>query len=998
MKFLRPLLIGLGVLAVVFAVTLVLALLPSVQTWAARRVIAGDPSLGVTQLGRVSVGLNRIDVTDVVVNRPGLHLTLPSAVIELPLLSAARNDIHLKNLVAKGWTLDLTAPASATSTPASNSNSSSPAKPSEPFRFEGVFKLLELPVDLAVASADLDGTVIFPTKPGQPAGRAKLTVTGGQLAAGREGTFKITNEATLPDGLAPVSRLTTQTTLALRMDTPRTFTRIVATNEAHASGPGLPQGARLQSEATLSRESGRESYAVLLKTVAASAEKKLIELRITNPGEGKPFAGTWAFDVSDTDLTPFTLGHTLPSFTLSAGGDFQADQRFQEIHLTGKTDLTTEKLDSVYAGLSALGRLRIQSDFDLLHRASGIRVNRFAFDLSAASPVLAVKVLQALEVVPATGEIKVASPEADLVQISLKGLPLAWAKPFSPADLAVSGSDVRGELVARADQGGFTVRTASPIQIDKLTVVQAGKELVRALDLSVALAGSHSAAGWQADVSEIAARSGGATLLTLAVKAGQPSGAAQPIKATGRLHADIPALLTQPAAKEFSVLSRGTADVEFSASVTDALQQLSLKLGVTALRAKDGKDLPAVSSDLRADVHADGRIELNVPLVFDLAGRKSDIDLTGSLKTSSAGLALDAQVLSRELYVEDLQTFAALQPASTAPAPQSQTKPAPTSTPSTTPTTPAPDKKPVWDGITGNVKLALKKVVYAANQPPVEVSTSVKITPEVLTLESLNAVFPDGAAAKVEGVIKFQPGEGEPYDVNTNVSATNFDPQPFLQAANPGKPPTVQGKFDLTGKLTGRAASLDRVADTANLDAQLVSRGGQFNGFATSAAATNIGKLIPDSGSKLGALLNVAGNAFGKNEEVAFARAAADTIKRLVNFNFDQLNIDIAHRAGAATTEIKNFSILSPDLRLLGGGSIDSASGLKSILQSAMNLDMQMAVRGAQADDLRILKLLKKEADELGYTALLERFSVKGTPSQPNTMELFQQILAKIRG
>ena len=85
-------------------------------------------------------------------------------------------------------------------------------------------------------------------------------------------------------------------------------------------------------------------------------------------------------------------------------------------------------------------------------------------------------------------------------------------------------------------------------------------------------------------------------------------------------------------------------------------------------------------------------------------------------------------------------------------------------------------------------------------------------------------------------------------------------------------------------------------------------------------------------------------------------------------------------------------------MRLLGGGSIDSASGLKSILQSAMNLDMQMAVRGAQADDLRILKLLKKEADELGYTALLERFSVKGTPSQPNTMELFQQILAKIRG
>jgi hypothetical protein len=995
MKILRPLLIGTGILAVLLVVTLVLALLPSVQTWAARRVIAGDPSLGIAQLGRVSVGLNRIEVTDVVVSRPGLHLTLPSAIIELPLLSAARSDIQLKNLVTKGWTLDLTAPAAASPT----SPSVAQEKPAEPFRFEGVFKLLELPVDLSVAATDIAGTVIFPTKPGQPAGRAKLTVTGGQLATGREGVFKITNEVMLPEGLAPVTRLTTQSTVALRMATPRTFTRIVVTNEAHASGPGLPQGARLHSETTLSRESGRESYAVLLKTIAAAGEKKLVELGITNPGEGKPFAGTWKFDVSDTDLTPFTLGHTLPTFTLGAGGDFQADQRFQEIQLSGKTDLSTDKLDSVYLGLSALGRLRVQSDFDLLYRASGIRVNRFAFDLSGASPVLAVKVLQALELVPATGEIKVAAPDADLVQISLKGLPLAWAKPFAPADLAVSGSDVRGELVARADQGGFAVRTVSPVQIDKLTVVQAGKELVRALDLSIALAGSHTPAGWQADVSEIAARSGGATLLTLAVKAGQPSGANQPIKATGRLHADLPSLLAQPAAKEFSVLSRGAADFEFSASVTDALQQLSLKLGVTTLRAKDGKDLPAVSSDLRADVHADGRIELNVPLVFDLAGRKSDLDLSGSLKTSADGLALDAQMLSRELYVEDLQTFAALQPASTAPASQPQTKPSPTSTPPSTPPAPAPDKKPVWDGITGNVKLALKKVVYAANQPPVEVSTSVKITPEVLTLESLNAVFPDGAAAKVEGVIKFQSGEAEPYDVSTNVSATNFDPQPFLQAANPGKPPTVEGKFDFNGKVTGRAPSLDRLADTANVDAQLVSRGGQFHGFAASAAAANVGKL-QEGASKIGSLLSIAGSAFGKSEVARIGektRASSDTLKRLVNFNFDQLNIDIAHRAGAATTEIKNFSILSPDMRLLGLGSIDSKSGLKSILQSAMNLDLQMAVRGAQADDLRILELLRREADELGYTALLERFSVKGTPSQPDVTSLIQQIMARIR-
>src|SRR5690349_9015196 len=118
MKLFRLLLIGAGILAVLLAVTLVLALLPSVQTWAARRVIANDPSLGITQLGRVSAGFNRIDISDVMIARPGLTLTVPSATIELPLMSAARGDIQLQRLIAKGWTLDLTTKNASTSVPA----------------------------------------------------------------------------------------------------------------------------------------------------------------------------------------------------------------------------------------------------------------------------------------------------------------------------------------------------------------------------------------------------------------------------------------------------------------------------------------------------------------------------------------------------------------------------------------------------------------------------------------------------------------------------------------------------------------------------------------------------------------------------------------------------------------------------------------------------------------------------------------------------------------
>jgi hypothetical protein len=992
MKLFRLLLIGAGVLAALLAVILILALVPSVQTWAARRVIASDPSLGVARLGRVSAGFNRIDISDVTFVRPGLALTLPSVSIELPLVAAVSGDIQLRRVTAKGWTLDLTPGNAGSSVPASAPSAEKPVD------FEGVFELLALPVDLAVGPSDIEGVVIFPTKAGEPPGRAHVKITGGDLAVGREGRFTISAEATLADGLAPVNRLTAESTLTLRMDTPRTFTRVAVTTDFRAVGPGLPQGAHLLSESAASREGDRESYELLIKSKAGGVEKKLVELSVSNPSGQKPFSGTWKLDANDADVAPFTLGRALPQFILGASGTFEADQQFREVRLIGKTHLKADRLDALYIGLSTLGTIEVQTEFDLARRSTGIRVNQFTLDVSSKSPVMSVRVLQAMEIVPATREIKVASPAADFFRVSLKGAPLAWARPFAPADLTLTGDDVRGEFIARADQGGFAVRSASPLLLENLTVVQAGKTLANALDLSIAVTASHAPAGWQVDVSELMARSGGVPLLTLTAKAGQSTANKQPIKVTGRFHAELPAIFSQPAVAEFSVFSQGAAEMEFTASISDALQQLSSTLALTGLRTRDGQDLPTLSSDLRADRHADGRIEANLPLVFELAGRKSDIELAASVKPAGEALALDAQILSRELYVDDLKLFTALQPAKPASAPAPKPKPAPGQ--ERGPAAPAPDSKPVWAGVTGQVKLALKKVVYAAAQPPVEISTSVKITPEILTLEALHAVFPDGAAAKAEGVIKFEASvAAEPYDVSANVAATNLDPQPFLQAANPGHPPTVEGKFDFNGKVTGRAASLDKFADTANVDAQLVSRGGQFHGFATSAAAANLGRL-QEGASKVGSLLSFAGSVLGKSELARAgekARAGSDTIERLVNFNFDQFNIDISHRAGAATTEIKNFSILSPDMRLRGGGSIDSKSGLKSILHSAMNLDLQMAVRGAQADDLRILELLRREADELGYTALLDTFSVKGTPSRPDALSLIQQIVAKIR-
>jgi hypothetical protein len=1006
MKLTRALLIVTGILIALCVIAILLAFTPGVQTWAARRAIAHDPSLGVSRLGRIAAGLNRIELTDVVVARDGLALTLPSATVELPLLSAARGEILLRRLVAKGWTLDLAPPAASAEIP--NATPPTPNRVRDANRttpgFEGIFKLLELPIALAVESVELEGAVIFPTKSGQPPGRARVAIDGGQLGGGREGRFAFETEMTLPDGFGPVTRVAAESTLALTMDTPRTFSRIAAAKVITASGPGLPQPTQMVSETTATRAGARESYDLVLKTISASGEKMLVELHARHLSATAPIDGTWKFDLADTDLAPFALGQTLPVFTLEGAGTFQADHRAHTAQITGKTALALDQIDALQAGLGALGRLRLTSEFDVAQNGGALRVQRLAAELAGTAPIARVQALQPFEIFPASGELKVGAPEKDLLTLTLSGLPLAWAKLAAPPDLALTGEDLRGELLARPKAGGFSLHSAGPLTLNSLSVVRAGQPLVQALDLSLTLSADYAPAGWQAEVSEFTARSRGATLLTLTARAGQPATLGEPIKASGRFRADLPALLAQPFGAELAKLAAGAAEGDFTASVADPLQQFSADVSFANLRAAGSTTvLPAVHIDLRADVRPDGRVEAHVPLAVMAGERRSDLELTAKLAPAGPRFALEAQLVSRQLYIDDLQALSTVFPAEKANGPSQNPKPT-VGTPDSNPRGPtgAPGSPPQpkvapWDPITGEIQLALKKVVYAA-QPPVALNGVVKITPEALTPGPLQAAFPDGANAKVEGAIRFDAKAPEPYDMNATLVATSFDPAPFLRAANPGRSPLVEGKFDFNAQVAGRAPSLEVAAEKLAIDAQLASRGGRFHGFDSSALAAKIGRGQQGLSTVAG-VVGLIGGALGKDDLARGAertRAVADSIRRLVDLQFDQLNLEVSQRPGEPQTRIKSFNLLSPDLRLQGAGTLENTPGV-ALLKRALALEMQMAARGDFAADLRVLGALKREADALGYTPLAENFALQGSLSQMSADALIRQLARNLK-
>ena len=1021
-KALRIVLICVGVIVLLVVAVLILAFQPSVQTWAARKAVAGGAPAGMEiSIGRVAAGLNRTEVTGIHVTLPGMTLDLPSATVDVSLMGLLRSRVDVKNLVAKGWTVDLSQPAPVVSSTTATTATAQPATASakqEPF--SGVFDLVKLPVDLTVASVDVSGTIILPPQEAgaQPA-RATVAVLGGQLAPGSDAKFDITGDANMPGANAPVSSVKVQGALTARMDTPRTFQAIGFDAEANATGAQFPQGARIHAQVAAQRGAGAagESYTVMLKSTdaaGAGAEKNLVNLQAANPTGGKGLDATWAVDLRDADLAPFIvgLGLKLPEFAVNGQGMVSADSEFQTIHATGKLNADVNKLETLRAELGTLGRMSFAANFDVVREGDVVRVSALNADVSSNSmPVASVKTLQIIEANTATGALKVPDLNADLVRVDIAGVPLDWAQPFiKDTGFAITGGPLRGSLTGKASNGGFSLRSVAPMTFASLSVAQQQPnqppaQLVRNVDVSANFTADYTPAGLNATISGLSLQSGGATLLTLDAKAASPAAqAGKPapaISATGTLRANLAALMAQPAAADFKVLSSGSADVDFTAQVAPDVQQVAAKLVLSNLHASDktATAMPSVTADLRADVRSNGEIAVQAPFVFELNSRKSDINLTATLRPDGARQNIDATIQGNEIYVEDMKTFAALAPASTS---------APAATPApATPSAPAkPDTKAAWDAFTGQVKLDIKKVIYSPDMQVGSLTGSIKITPSLLSLESFHAATNDGAEAKISGTVKFDntgPSAAQPYDTAVNLDVTNFDPAPILKAANPNQRPTVEGKFDITGAVTGKSETLPALANTAAADLTLTSRGGKFNGFATSSGGSTLSAVQKIASSAagsniVGGLLSMVGGKVGEDATaaVAKAKAASNMLGRLVEINFDQMNIDASYHPGKETV-IKNFSILSPDMRLTSNGTVGHDSTLTWAKQT-IKLVASMSVRGDQANDMRALGLLKADADSLGFTPLVDSFPIEGTASSLTTDALVKQLVSRVPG
>jgi hypothetical protein len=1028
MKLFRLLLIGAAVTAALLLVLVGIAFNSGFQTWVARKALASQPGFTAT-LGRIAVGFHRVQVEDLRLEQGGVVVVVPALDVELSVVAAARQHVALQRLVAKGWTIDLTRMATpavgtlpavnpgqpAGSPPVVSARSSSrpvatllprflamvgvtdvlpvgaaegtfkpetgsagaapqsnvDSKAAAATVFRGVLKRLKLPVDLAIESVDLEGTVVFPMTDGQPPVQARVTLTGGQLGTGREGNFDFTTFVALAP-TTPVNALQAHGTLTAAMDTPRSFTRLAVQVDAEAAGPQLPQGARLTLAISAARTATGEDYTVQVEMVG----KRLLFVQAALPEAGGRFSGSWKLDARDADVAPFALGHALPAFTASGEGRVVADPQIPEVQINGHLDATIDKLAAVRAELDGLGPLHVLADFDVSQLGGMTRIDRLSVNISGARPVFAAEALQGFEFNARTGEINVADPAKDLVHLTLHGLPLAWAQPFFPG-LSITGNDVQGEFVASARSGGFALRPNAPLVVTDLSVSQAGRPLIKSVDLTLSAGADYSPQGWQVDVGEFTVRNGPTALLTATARAGRLAGQGQPVKAQGQWQADLPALLAQPVAQGLAALMSGSARGEFTASL-DAKKEIYAKLTLGDLvAAPAGPTLPVVNATIRADVESDGKITFQAPLSFENTAkqRTSDLVLTGKLQRGKDVLTVDASVTSQFVAAEDLQLLAAVMAAkggdqgAAVPPPAGSAK---------------PDAVPAWKGVTGQMTFALKKVVYNEQFTMSEIGGTVKIDGGALKLEVGHAGLDQGGSLKFDGRVSFAPKQPEPYALEADSVVKDFDMARLFRALEPGKAPTLEGKFKLESQLTARGGSLPMLVGRLQGKTQVSSTGGIFR-----ALRADLADKVQKSQSTVAVIGGLLGAVTGKEKLSDYANRTqnvTDIAQALAEIPFDQLHLTVT-RDAQLNLRLQDFSLISPEVRLGGTGEIRAVDGV-DLAKQPLDLRLQLGARGHLADQMNRVSLLDGKKDDLGYVGFVTPVHVGGTLSSPDTNEL----------
>ena len=238
----------------------------------------------------------------------------------------------------------------------------------------------------------------------------------------------------------------------------------------------------------------------------------------------------------------------------------------------------------------------------------------------------------------------VAGTPGEVLQIKYGRVPLSQLG-FASGPLELSGELAEGGLVVRTDGGKLQVAATAPMRVEKLAVGAGGQAWLANLSAEINPDFEYSERGATVRLAALRLRtSAGDNLVS-----GQAEAAIGPdftqarLEGTASFDLQVSALAGQPFLAGGAVPQKGklTGEAKFS-SEHDLLAEGRLTLN-GLVSAATGEPLPVANLSFRAGFNEKGEIALQVPLLIDRAGERSDLTLAATVRPAAKGRTVRCQ-------------------------------------------------------------------------------------------------------------------------------------------------------------------------------------------------------------------------------------------------------------------------------------------------------------------------------------------------------------------
>ena len=634
-----------------------------------------------------------------------------------------------------------------------------------------------------------------------------------------------------------------------------------------------------------------------------------------------------------------------------------------------------------------LGRVKAAGGADFAVSRAKLELRQFTTDVTdgTGAPLFKVVALHPFALELATLRATTAeNAPADLLRLTLGRLPLDHL-PLNTPGAKLGGVVEQGEFVLAVDGDKLTLRALSPVKLAEVSLAQGGAPALA--DLRIEAQPSLEFKGLESvmvKTGDISVRTGeGTTLLT--AKGETSRSAADGVRGNVTFNLEVPALATQPLFADAQAVTQGRATGEVRVAL-GSTSQVEARVTVNGLVAREGgQTLPVANLSFRAVAGSDGRITVQAPLLLDRAGQRSDLNFSLELVPVRGVFGIDGKLTGDHVELADALAVLGVFLASAAP-----------DTPPPPPDFAAPrvtaDAKAAWSRFAGDLTLDVKSVTRGTEWTMTGLTGQVKIEPLRLALGKLEAAFGEKSRFAAKGEVRFETG-ANPYALTGDFSLDEFDAGKFFKALEPNKPPTVEGLFSVQGHLLGDGETLSRTFERTRGAFELTSRQGVFRGLQRTGNKVSMTSKAVELGA------SVLGSIFGSEkatkaaEKVAGSAYFVDQLAQSIGeLNYDQLNLRLV-RAESLNLALEDFSLVSPDLRLLGKGTVNYVAG-KPLLEQPLSVTLSLAGRNKVEDTLGKLRLLDGNRDELGYAKTRQPLTVTGTLAKPDPTAFFTKIAA----